>query len=259
MILKKVNEMTTKEINKYIRENKVDDDFLTSLMNDERKSVNEIYKKIKKEVKKKHLIKEKYIKMNKFEEHFKELGFVKIAGIDEAGRGPLAGPVVAAAVILPDNIKILGLDDSKKLSKIKREQLFKTINAKARAIGVGIVDHKRIDEINILQASKEAMILAVKELNIKPDFLLIDAMKLEIDIYQESIIRGDQVSNSIAAASIIAKVTRDKIMQEYSEKFPGYGFEKHKGYGTKEHYDSIDENGFSLIHRRSFLKNIKSR
>lgn len=258
-MLKKISEMTTKEINKYIEENKIDEDFLTNLMNDKRKSVNEIYKKIKKDIKKELLIKEKYIKMNKFEEHFKELGFVKIAGIDEAGRGPLAGPVVAAAVILPDTIKILGLDDSKKLSKIKREQLFKIINEKALAVGIGIVDHKRIDQINILQASKEAMILAVKELNIKPDFLLIDAVKLDIDIYQENIIRGDQVSNSVAAASIIAKVTRDKIMQEYSKEFPEYGFEKHKGYGTKEHYDNIDKNGFSVIHRRSFLKNIKSR
>lgn len=212
---------------------------------------------LRKKVDKKNALINKFKIMNSYEEIEKNKGHFIIVGIDEAGRGPLAGPVVAAAVILPENEMILGLDDSKKLSENKRNELFETIYDKALAIGVGIVDQNKIDEINILNASKEAMIIAVGKIDHKPDVLLIDAVKLDIPIKQVNLIKGDQKSNSIAAASIIAKVTRDKIMQEMSKTYPGYGFEKHKGYGTKAHYEAIENLGFTPIHRKTFLKNIK--
>ena len=164
-------------------------------------------------------------------------GYKYVAGIDEAGRGPLAGPVVAAAVILDPSIKMPGIKDSKKLSENKRQYLYEEICSKAISIGIGIVDENIIDEINIKQATLLAMKNAVKDLKIKPDFLLIDAEKLEdMDIPQLSITKGDALCLSIAAASIIAKVKRDKILIEYDEKYPEYGFRKHKGYGTKLSY-----------------------
>jgi len=182
-------------------------------------------------------------------------GFIAIAGIDEAGRGPLAGPVVAASCILPEDAIIIGLNDSKKISEKKRESLYEEIIEKAVSFGVGYSNHLEIDEINILNATKRAMARAVSKLNPKPDYLLIDAVKLvEVDIPQNPIIKGDSLSFSIAAASIIAKVTRDRLMIEISEKYPEYNFSKHKGYGTKEHYDAIKLNGLCEIHRKTFTK-----
>ena len=181
-----------------------------------------------------------------------------ICGIDEAGRGPLAGPVVAACCILDPEVKILGLDDSKKLSEKKREELFVEIKEKAKAYAICAVSPEEIDEINILEATKKAMRTCVKELASKgqsPDILLIDAVNLSgtgLDVIP--IIKGDAKSDSIAAASILAKVTRDHMMIEYDEQYPGYGFAKHKGYGTKDHYAAIREKGMTPIHRRSFLK-----
>ena len=176
-----------------------------------------------------------------------------IAGVDEAGRGPLAGPVVAAAVILSDNDKIEGLRDSKKLSAKKREVLFKEINEKAISVGIGIVDEKEIDRINILAATHKAMQMALGRLNRRPTLALIDGYKLPNQIIRnKGIIKGDTKVESIMAGSIIAKVTRDALMLEYDKIFPEYGFAKHKGYGTKQHIEAISEFKATPIHRKSF-------
>ncbi len=178
-----------------------------------------------------------------------------IAGLDEAGRGPLAGPVVAAAVILPAELIIKGLRDSKKIAEKERKEIFWQIVKNAAAVGVGIVDADIIDRINILQSTKLAMRHAIDDLEIKPDFLLIDAVKLsDVDIKQDSMFKGESVSASIAAASIIAKTVRDDIMVEYHEKFPVYNFSGHKGYSTKQHMESIQLHGPCRIHRKSFRK-----
>ena len=179
-----------------------------------------------------------------------------ICGIDEAGRGPLAGPVVAGAVILPTDCEILYLNDSKKLSSAKRDALYDEIMEKALAAGVGMASPARIDEINILQASYEAMREAISKLQVRPDILLNDAVTIPgIDIPQVPIVKGDTKSVSIAAASIIAKVTRDRLMVQYDEILSGYGFAKHKGYGSQEHIAAIRRMGASPIHRQSFIKN----
>lgn len=199
---------------------------------------------------------ERYREMMHYEFAAIKKGFEYVAGIDEAGRGPLAGPVVAAAVMLSKDTFISGLDDSKKLSEKKRELLYDEIVEKALAYGIGVVDEKYIDKVNILNATKKAMCKAVSSLKLKPDILLVDAVTLDdIDIKQLSIIKGDKKSVSIAAASIIAKVTRDRIITEMDLLYPQYGFKKHKGYGTKEHIEAIKKYGFCPIHRMSF--NIK--
>ena len=183
-------------------------------------------------------------------------GFKYVAGIDEAGRGPLAGPVVAACVILPENCLIEGLNDSKKVSAAKREKLYEIIVDKAVSMGIGIVDEKCIDEINILNATKLAMKKAVEQVKPQPDMLLIDAVRLnDVEIAQLPIIKGDSLSISIAAASIIAKVTRDHLIEEADVIYPQYGFKKHKGYGTEEHINAIKKYGICPIHRVSFTKN----
>ncbi len=180
-----------------------------------------------------------------------------VAGVDEAGRGPLAGPVFAAAVILPDDVLIEGINDSKKLSEKKREELFDVIREKAVAYSIYSVDEKRIDDINILQATFEAMRGAVNELEKKPSFVLIDGDKTPgLDVPHKTVVKGDSKSMAIAAASILAKVSRDRYIVKMGEKYPGYGFEKHKGYGTKAHYEAIAEFGISPIHRRSFLRKL---
>lgn len=179
-----------------------------------------------------------------------------ICGIDEVGRGPLAGPVVAGAVILPKDCDILYINDSKKLSEKKREELYDVIMEKAVATGIGLVSNERIDEINILQATYEAMRMAISKLEVKPDILLNDAVTIPgVDIKQVPIIKGDAKSISIGAASIIAKVTRDRLMVEYGELFPGYGFESNKGYGSAAHIAALKELGPTPIHRKSFIKN----
>lgn len=179
-----------------------------------------------------------------------------ICGIDEAGRGPLAGPVVAGAVILPKDCEILYLNDSKKLSPAKREALYEEIMEKAEAVGVGMASPARIDEINILQATYEAMREAVDNLGVTPELLLNDAVTIpDVSIPQVPIIKGDAKSVSIAAASIIAKVTRDRLMVQYDEILPGYGFARHKGYGSKDHIEAIQRLGPTPIHRQTFIKN----
>ena len=193
--------------------------------------------------------------MQEFEEKYK--AFTYIAGVDEVGRGPLAGPVVASCVILDRNIQILYINDSKKLSEKKRESLYDEICEKSVAYGIGIVSPGRIDEINILNATYEAMKSAISSLDIKPDILLNDAVHIpDLDIKQVSIIKGDAKSISIAAASIVAKVSRDRLMVEYDTIYPEYKFAKNKGYGTKEHISAIKEHGLCPIHRRSFVGNI---
>lgn len=176
-----------------------------------------------------------------------------VCGLDEVGRGPLAGPVVAAAVILPRDLFIEGINDSKKLSAKQRERIYDFLIENAIDIGIGMVDAPTIDEINILEATKLAMEKALSSLKKKPDVLLIDALSLHTDIPQLGIIKGDQKSASIAAASIIAKVTRDNMMKEYEDIYPGYDFASNMGYGTKAHYEGLNRQGLTKIHRRSFI------
>ncbi|MBD3180998.1 ribonuclease HII [Candidatus Poribacteria bacterium] len=196
---------------------------------------------------------QKFQQMLAYEQELYEQGYNSIAGTDEAGRGPLAGPVVAAAVILDLNQIIDGIDDSKKLSPTCRESLFKKIRQKSIAYGVGIISNDIIDKINILQASMEAMKQAVINLPVKPDFLLIDGNYFpNINLPMKAIKSGDSLSMSIAAASIIAKVTRDRIMQDFDSKHPQYGFAKNKGYPTKEHIQKLEKYGPCKIHRKSF-------
>ena len=195
--------------------------------------------------------------MSTFEEEYKDYPY--ICGIDEVGRGPLAGPVVAGAVILPKDDMILYLNDSKKLSEKKREMLYDEIMNRAVATGIGMASPARIDEINILQATYEAMREAISKLVVKPDLLLNDAVTIpEVEIRQIPIIKGDAKSVSIAAASIVAKVTRDRLMAEYDGVIPGYDFAKNKGYGTKAHIEALKSQGASPIHRRTFIKNFVS-
>lgn len=193
--------------------------------------------------------------MSAYEKEYAQ--YTHICGIDEVGRGPLAGPVVACAVVLPKDVTILYLNDSKKLSEKKRELLYDEIMEKAVAVGIGAVGPARIDEINILQATYEAMREAISKLSVKPDILLNDAVTIpQVDIRQIPIIKGDAKSISIGAASIMAKVYRDHMMEEYDKVFPGYDFASNKGYGSKEHIEALHRLGPCPIHRCSFLKNI---
>lgn len=212
------------------------------------------------------VLREKLQTMQVYERELRAAGKRCIAGVDEVGRGPLAGPVVAACVVLPEDFDVLGVDDSKKLSEKKREQLYDAILSEALAYGIGMQDNASIDEINILEATKEAMRCAIIEAEQRLrektgcgiDHVLIDALTLrEIAIPQTGIIKGDSASLSIAAASILAKVTRDRMMIEYDSIYPGYAFAKNKGYGTKAHYEGLQAQGMTPIHRRSFLKNFK--
>jgi ribonuclease HII len=191
--------------------------------------------------------------MDYFERMYHSQGYQKIAGVDEVGRGPLAGAVVAAAVILPKNGIEEELFDSKKISSKKREELYKVIFSKALGVGIGIVGQEEIDLLNIFQATLKAMAQAIQALPISPDFLLIDGLQgPRLSIPQKPIRKGDQLSNSIAAASIVAKVTRDRMMMEWHQKYPQYNFAKHKGYGTKEHRRAIEKFGICELHRKTF-------
>lgn len=211
------------------------------------------------------MLRKKLAAMQKFERELRENGIEYIAGIDEVGRGPLAGPVVSACVVLPADFDILGVDDSKKLSEKKREELFDKILSETLAYGIGMCDNDIIDEINILNATKRAMAEATinadealqKNCGAHIEHLLIDALTLEkVNLPQTGIIKGDAKSISIAAASIIAKVTRDRMMIEYAKEYPYYAFESNKGYGSRAHYEGIYRQGITPIHRKTFLKNI---
>ncbi len=217
-----------------------------------------------KKFQKEEYLRQKLYEMKEYERGLYKNGITFIAGVDEVGRGPLAGPVTAAAVIFPEDIDILGIDDSKKLSEKKREELSAVIREKALAYGIGSVDEKVIDEINILEATRKAMKKALEEAGTKLgqrnggiiQHILLDAVSLDdVDIPQTPLIHGDSLSVSIAAASIIAKVERDSMMREYHKIYPDYAFDSNKGYGTKAHCDAIREKGICRIHRRTFVKN----
>lgn len=195
--------------------------------------------------------------MSEYEDRLRKQGFLYVCGVDEAGRGPLAGPVCAAAVVLPDDVYIEGLNDSKKLSEKKREELYEKITDAALSYNIEMVDEKVIDEINILQATYMAMNRAVCGLKIKPDYVLIDGNRIEgMEIPHETVVKGDLKSVSVAAASILAKVTRDRYICDIAKMYPEYNFAKHKGYGTKEHTEAILKYGPCPIHRMTFLKKL---
>lgn len=236
-------------------------ELLLAMETDKRKGVQRLLERFKREEQERREKLEKAQRMIEEESKLWSRGYQWVGGVDEAGRGPLAGPVVAACVILPKGMILDGVDDSKKLTPQRREELFHLIMDKALAVGIGWVGPKRIDEINILNATFEAMYQAVESCEIKPDYLLLDAVHLKnCGIPQMSLVHGDARSQSIAAASIIAKVTRDREMLIWHEKYPEYGFNKHKAYGTAEHIRAIQEFGLSPIHRRSFcLKFLHSR
>lgn len=230
--------------------------YIETLKKDERKAVSQLVSSMTK----KH---EKYLseldrikKMREYELMLHEKGMKIVAGVDEVGRGPLAGPVVTAAVILPEDSEILYINDSKKLTAKKREELDGIIRREAVSVSLGIIDNEGIDSMNILEATKAAMKKAVEGLDVKPDAVLIDALRINIDIPQKDFVKGDERIYSIGAASIVAKVYRDSLMKKYAEKYPGYGFERNMGYGTLEHVDAIREMGLTPIHRKTFCRNI---
>lgn len=226
---------------------------------DERKGVQNALSKRIKQLEKIEQLHHKYIQMNQYEKQVLDLNKdAVICGIDEVGRGPLAGPVVASAVILEQDHRYLGITDSKALSQAKRSYFEQEIYNRARSVGIGIATVEEIDELNIYEATKVAMQRAIDQLSVKPDHLLIDAMKLDNGIPQTSIIKGDLNSVSIAAASVIAKEYRDKLMSQYHNDYPGYDFDKNKGYGTKTHLEGIENYGITPIHRKTF-EPIKSK
>ena len=230
------------------------DAFIECYSTDSRQGVVKLVEQAEKRLDKLKQEKIRIENLKKYEKEYAKCGY--ICGIDEVGRGPLAGPVVAGAVILPADCDILYINDSKKLTAAQREELYDVIMEKAVAVGIGMASPKRIDEINILQATYEAMREAINRLSVKPDILLNDAVTIPgVDIRQVPIIKGDAKSISIGAASIIAKVTRDRMMEEYDRIFPEYGFASNKGYGSAEHIKALKEVGPSEIHRASFIKN----
>ncbi|WP_141771840.1 ribonuclease HII [Rossellomorea aquimaris] len=247
-----MSNMTINEIKTLMEDIAENDPLIEQLHSDNRKGVQRIIESHNRKLQKLKKEKEDFAKLTFFEKKLYKEGFSLVAGIDEVGRGPLAGPVVAAAVILHPDFYLAGLNDSKKLSEAKRDEYFKVIQEKAHSIGIGMIEAGEIDIINIYEATKKAMLLAISNLDCNPDFLLIDAMKLQTPYPQESIIKGDSKSISIAAASVIAKVTRDNLMKEYAVQYPGYGFDQNAGYGTREHLEGLNLRGITPIHRRSF-------
>ena len=254
-----MNNKSVKEIKEIIENLKEEEyeNYIDLLNNDSRKSVQNLGKSLSKKLEKIKKEEERLEFINTFENEGYANGYLYIGGVDEAGRGPLAGPVVASVVVLKKGTKIPYVNDSKKLSEAKREELFEVIKKEALDYGIGIVDNEEIDEYNILNATYMAMKKALNSLSKTPDYLLLDAVTIpNLDIKQFPIIKGDAKSISIASASILAKVTRDRIMYKYDEIYPEYGFKNHKGYGTKEHYEAIEKHGITPIHRKSFLKNV---
>ncbi len=235
-----------------VQVDRLDSPVWAELAQDDRAGVQAAIKKRQKELEKEAVEDARLEAMLSYEKALYENGVEWIAGIDEVGRGPLAGPVVAAAVILPKGCKIRYLNDSKKIPKSKHEAIYQVVMERAVAVGVGVKDAAVIDQVNIYEATKLAMLEALGQLSQEPDHLLIDAMKLDTKIPQTSIIKGDANSLSIAAASIVAKVTRDKMMTDYDKEFSGYGFAKNAGYGTSEHLEGLNKLGITPIHRKTF-------
>ncbi|HFI0792201.1 TPA: ribonuclease HII [Streptococcus suis] len=244
---------TIKEVTALLAQvDSLDSPVWSELAQDERAGVQAAIKKRQKELEKEAVEDARLEAMLFYEKALYENGVEFIAGIDEVGRGPLAGPVVAAAVILPKGCKIRYLNDSKKIPKSKHESIYQEVMERALAVGVGVKDAAVIDQVNIYESTKLAMLEALGQLSQEPEHLLIDAMKLDTKIPQTSIIKGDANSLSIAAASIVAKVTRDKMMADYDKEFSGYGFAKNAGYGTSEHLEGLNQLGITPIHRKSF-------
>ena len=244
---------TIKEIKEQLANiQRLDDPLLAELEQDSRSGVIQAIAKRKREIQKRIDEDERLEGMLAYEKECYARGIKLIAGVDEVGRGPLAGPVVAAAVILPKACKIPGLNDSKKIPKYKHKEIYEAVLQNAIAIGIGIKDNHVIDQVNIYEATKLAMMEAIGRLDPQPQHLLIDAMKLDLPISQTSIIKGDANSLSIAAASIVAKVTRDQMMEEFDREYPGYDFAQNAGYGTAKHLAGLDKLGVTPIHRRSF-------
>lgn len=243
-----IEKLSIKQI-KDLMVKKCNEELLTAIKNDARKGVQSIYISYQREMKERQRVANLYT----FENGCRANGYKLIAGVDEVGRGPLAGPVVVASVILPENFFIEKINDSKKLSEATREKIYDIIRENAIAVNRAIIDEKTIDRVNIYQAAMNGMYEAIYGLNPKPDAVLIDAMPLEsLDIYHQSIIKGDAKSASIAAASIVAKVERDRMMNEFDKIYPQYGFAKNKGYGTSEHLEALRKYGPCEIHRKSF-------
>lgn len=248
-----MNNKTIKEINDLYLKNKLSFNLIEILRSDSRQGVKNIIKKHDNKLQKEKEIKNEFQKLKEFDHNYKSSDIKLIAGIDEAGRGPLAGPVVAAAVILPGDFELLGLTDSKQISEKNRNVFYDYIIEKAISYHVEIIDETTIDQVNIYQATILAMKGAYRHLEIQPDYLLIDAVDLNVqDVLYHSIIKGDAKSLSIAAASILAKVTRDSLMAKYDETYPEYQFNKHMGYGTKDHLLALKTYGICPIHRKSF-------
>ena len=244
---------TIKEIKEQLANiQRLDDPLLAELEQDSRSGVIQAIAKRKRDIQKRIDEDERLEGMLTYEKECYARGMELIAGVDEVGRGPLAGPVVAAAVILPKACKIPGLNDSKKIPKSKHKEIYEAVLQNAIAIGIGIKDNQVIDQVNIYEATKLAMMEAIGQLEPQPQHLLIDAMKLDLPIPQTSIIKGDANSLSIAAASIVAKVTRDQMMEEFDKEYPGYDFAKNAGYGTAKHLAGLVQLGVTPIHRRSF-------
>ena len=244
---------TIKEIKEQLANiQRLDDPLLAELEQDSRSGVIQAIAKRKREIQKRIDEDERLEGMLAYEKECYARGIELIAGVDEVGRGPLAGPVVAAAVILPKACNIPGLNDSKKIPKYKHKEIYEAVLQNAIAIGIGIKDNHVIDQVNIYEATKLAMMEAIGRLDPQPQHLLIDAMKLDLPISQTSIIKGDANSLSIAAASIVAKVTRDQMMEEFDREYPGYDFAQNAGYGTSNHLAGLDQLGVTPIHRRSF-------
>ena len=244
---------TIKEIKEQLANiQRLDDPLLAELEQDSRSGVIQAIVKRKRDIQKRIDEDERLEGMMAYEKECYARGMKLIAGVDEVGRGPLAGPVVAASVILPKACKIPGLNDSKKIPKSKHKEIYEAVLQNAIAIGIGIKDNHVIDQVNIYEATKLAMMEAIGQLDPQPQHLLIDAMKLDLPISQTSIIKGDANSLSIAAASIVAKVTRDQMMEEFDREYPGYDFAQNAGYGTAKHLAGLDKLGVTPIHRRSF-------
>lgn len=243
--------MTIKEVKELLSSNDVTESQLAELEKDPRVGVQKLIVSYRKKQAKLLAKKEAFLERFSYEKQFWQKGEL-VAGVDEVGRGPLAGPVVTAAVIIDHNFDLLEVNDSKKLSPEKRLQLYPKILSEAVSVGIGVKSAAVIDQINIYEADRQAMAQAVKALDVKPDALLVDAMNVPIDIPQIELIKGDAKSNSIAAASIVAKVFRDKLMDDYDKIYPQYGFPRNAGYGTKEHVEALKKYGPTPIHRKTF-------
>lgn len=244
---------TIAQIKEKLQSENINQQYLNRLKNDDRIGVRKLVKQYEKQQEQLKIEREKFEKMTEIEYRLYEKNYKLIAGIDEVGRGPLAGPVVAAAVILPRDFELIGLNDSKQLNEDKRNKFYEIICEQALDIGIGISGNDEIDEINIFEATKLAMKRAVLDLNKAPSYLLIDAVQLnDLPIEQQSIIKGDSKSISIAAASIVAKVTRDSMMKKLHEQYPMFHFISNMGYGTKEHLEALKQFGPSPVHRKSF-------